>query len=508
MTAVLEPTDFIEVISAEPWRVMPHDFGEHVSEGRWRAWPHLAYVGERIADAMAEGGARLIINMPPGHGKSSLLSQWVPVWLLDNMPQRRIILASHGAELASHWGRTVRNQFERNPLLRTKLSEDSSAADRWNTPQGGGMVTTGVGGGITGWRGNDVFIDDPHPTFEAVSSSVHRERVKEWFGGTLYDRTEPGGNIIVLMHRWHEDDLAGFLIEYHNDPWQVIRLPALAEKADPLGREEGEALCPQRFGKEELLQIQGATPAPIWDAKYQQAPQSVGGGRVYAHFMPDRNEDKGLTLRDNLPLNLSLDFNYNPGMHAEIGQYDPAADLLTAVHEVHGAYMRLDDMPGKPGTGCLSSFMRLVDGLRGGKFPWPELWVFGDPAGHQNRAETTQTAWQLVQSRLTPWAAGYGKRVVFKVPRGQYPVRTRVETFNEALSDSSGYVHYKINPLNCPRLLADFKYLKADPQGLVDKTDEKLSHATEAEANRVCWLRPVRKMTIPLGRPASIAQPA
>jgi hypothetical protein len=101
----------------------------------------------------AAGGGRLIVNMPPGHGKSSFLSKWVPCWLLDLVPDWRVIMASHGAELATEWGRAVRNELEQNEHLTTRLRPDSKAAHRWHTGQGGGMYATGVGGGITGFRG-------------------------------------------------------------------------------------------------------------------------------------------------------------------------------------------------------------------------------------------------------------------------------------------------------------------------------------------------------------------
>jgi hypothetical protein len=492
----LDAADPVALLVNEPWRLEPHTHAEYISRGKWKAYAHLRYVSERVADAIVAGNGRLIVEMPPGHGKSSLLSKHVPIWLLDNLPETRLICASHGDELASHWGRMVRNEFDGNELLSTALSEDSSAADRWNTPQGGGMKATGIGGGITGWRGNVGLIDDPHPTWEKAMSPTHLAMVWDWFNGTFYDRIEPNGTIIILMHRWKEDDLVGRLIDEHAAQWDVIRLPALAEAGDPLGRAEGEALCPQRYDRDALLQMKVDVGQTVWDAKYQQNPQTIGGGRVYSHFIPSRNEDKTLRLVDRLPLHLSLDFNRNPGMHAIVGQYDPNADLFTAVHEVHGPYMKLQP--------CLDAFKLLIKKLAGGSFPWPELQVFGDPAGHQDRAETTQTAWQQVQNSLSPWMADFSKPMRMKVPRAQYPVLTRVDTFNEALTDERGDIHYKLHPVQCPRLLEDFKRLKADAMGLVDKSDEKLSHASEAEANRVCRLRPVRRMTQGVGKVGSV----
>jgi hypothetical protein len=126
--------------------------------------------------------------------------------------------------------------------------------------------------------------------------------------------------------------------------------------------------------------------------------------------------------------------------------------------------------------------------------------VFGDPAGNQNRAEVTMTAWQQVHQKLTPWMPSTASRSSFGCRPASIPVRTRIDTFNAALCDAAGVVHYKLHPTNCPRLLADLKYLKADAQGLVDKSDEKLSHASEAEANRVARLRPIIRRVQKVGR--------
>jgi hypothetical protein len=484
--------DLIE--RGELWRLEPHTFARHVSGGRWKPWPHLRYVGERVSDAVSRGGGRLIVNMPPGHGKSSFLSKWCSAWLLDNLPHWRIIVGSHGAELASDWGRTVRNEFEQNPLLTTRLREDSKAAHRWNTAHGGGMYATGVGGGITGFRANVVLIDDPHANWEEAKSVTHLRRTSEWFTGTMMDRLEPGGTVLILMHRWDEDDLTGYLVEQSDEQWEVIRLPALAEAGDPLGRQPGQALCPQRFDVPELNQLRIGVTEAVWQPKYQQNPGTVGAGRVYYRFDGVANVDRSLRLRPDLPVDVSFDFNYNPGMHAVVGQYDPAADFFTAVHEVHGPYMRLQDAPGHPGTGCLSVIVRLLEKEGGGAFPWPELRIFGDPSGHQNRAETTHTAWQQVHMRLEPFARRFGKPYRIKVGSAQFPVKSRIDCFNAALRDDGGHVHYKVHPGNCPRLMDDFKRLKPDEFGLIDKSDNKLSHASEAEANRVHWIRPIRPL--------------
>lgn len=484
----------LEAFVAESWRLEPHTFAERASYGRWRAWPHLAFIGRRVAEAIVRGNGRVIINLPPGHGKSEAISHWMPAWLLENLPEKRVILTSHSASLATHWARIVRNEFEQNLLLFTKLAADSTAAAQWNTPEGGGMFACGIGGGVTGFRANVILVDDPHPTWEEVQSLTHRRTVQEWFSGTLYDRLEPNGSIIILAHRWHEDDLPGWLIENHKDKWDVIRLPALAEPNDVLGRAEGEALCPQRFDADALKSIQRAVGDMVFSPKYQQNPTGVGSNRVYHQFSAERNVAKGdeRNHRIDLPLDVTFDFNYNPGMHAVIGQHDDAADVIKALREIHAPYMRV--------PACVEAVIAEFKRMGGGGFPWPWLEVFGDPAGNQNRPESPFTAWQQISARLGEVMKAFGKPMKMKVPSHDYGVRTRMETFNDALCDPGGVPHYFVDAEHCPRLMEDFKRLKTDVRGLIDKSDEKLSHSSEAEANRVCRVRPMRKMTMTLGR--------
>jgi hypothetical protein len=413
---------------------------------------------------------------------------------LDNRPDQRVIVTSHGAELAAHWGRTVRNELEANSRLKVKLREDSKAANRWNTPEGGGMVTAGVGGGITGFRANLILVDDPHPTWEASQSPTHRRQVNEWFAGTLADRGEPGASIVLLMHRWHEDDLAGFLIAQHPDRWQVIRMPALAETGDPLGRNPGEALCPERYTAEELEETRADVGAIVFDAKYQQNPQSVGGGRAYPSHVPAVHEDKGLVLRPDLPLQLSFDFNVNPGVHCIVGQYDTRADLFTAVHEVYGP--RLKTRP------VMAELKKLV--ARIGGWRWPEVQVFGDRNGRTEHTTTDATDYQIIAEEL----ASAGVRYRLRVQTNNPPIKRRMTSFNESLRDGRGGVHYKVNPVNCPRLCRDLRNVKEDENGLIDKSNPDLTHPSDAEGYRVTYLRPVTDIPHRTGRPATVPQPA
>lgn len=217
--------------------------------------------------------------MPPRHGKSELTSHWFPVWYLDHFPDRNIILTSYEADFASNWGRRVRNSIlEHSDQLRVRISEDSAAANRWVTTEGGGMVTAGIGGPITGRGAHVLIIDDPVKNAEEAHSKTYRDRAWEWFISTAYTRLEPGGSVIIVMTRWHEDDLVGRVLSMTDEVWEEVKLPAIAEENDPIGRKPGEALWPERYDENELKRIKNTVGSYVWNALYQQKPSPAEGG--------------------------------------------------------------------------------------------------------------------------------------------------------------------------------------------------------------------------------------
>lgn len=261
----------------ELWRSMPHTFAHKSSNQKWLKYKHIKYLSDQITPSLINGGGRFIINMPPRHGKSEFISKWVPAWYLDMFENRNIILTSYGDELANGFGRWVRNHLETNEHSRVRLKTDSQAANRFDTTMGGSMITAGVGGSITGRGGHLLICDDPIKNWEEASSTTYRSRLKDWFETTFYTRQEPNATIILLMTRWHHDDLAGYLINEHNDDWKLISLPAIAEENDPLGRNIGAALCPERYDVEALKTINDGLPDQHWLSLYQQRPTKEGG---------------------------------------------------------------------------------------------------------------------------------------------------------------------------------------------------------------------------------------
>ena len=270
-------TEIAELLD-ERWRATPARMAAQLTTGRFRRFEHIQYLDRKLAQAIARGGARIVISMPPRHGKSWLCSTYLPAWFLSLWPDKNVILASYEATFAATWGRSVRNFLqEHQATLGIRLADDSQAADRWNTTKGGGMMTAGLGGPITGKGGHLLIIDDPLKNGEEASSELIREKQIQWFQSTFYTRAEPGASIVVLMTRWHTNDLAGYLLNEHEDDWEEIRLPATAEDDDPLGRAYGEALCPERFNAENLRKIEAAVGPHTWASLYQQRPALIEG---------------------------------------------------------------------------------------------------------------------------------------------------------------------------------------------------------------------------------------
>lgn len=213
---------------------------------------------------------RLMITIPPRHGKSELASKRFPSWFIGKNPKKQIIAASYSSDLATDFGREVRNivaSIEFKHLFNIGLSADSQSANRWHTDKGGMYVAAGVGTAITG-RGADILlIDDPFKDRQEADSETTRQRVWDWYTSTAYTRLMPGGAIVVINTRWHDDDLSGRLLyeqDRGGDKWDLLNLPAINDKE--------EALWPEWFSIDRLEQIRSVLPARDWNALYQQNP--------------------------------------------------------------------------------------------------------------------------------------------------------------------------------------------------------------------------------------------
>jgi predicted phage terminase large subunit-like protein len=280
-----EPTYSLEEIGAELERrgrackeLVP--FIEY-TKPNYEAAKHHYYIAGYL-EAVERGEIkRLIINMPPRHGKSEMVTRRFPAWYLGRHPERFVISASYNADFATDFGREVRgivSSHEYQMLFPgTELRSDSRAADRWNTGKNGAYFAAGVGSGITGKGMHLGIIDDPIKDSEEANSPAHLAKVARWYRTAFKTRMMPGAAIIICMTRWAKGDLAGWVMENDGDQWVVVNLPALAEEDDPLGREIDEPLWPEWYGIEALQDLYGSSEPREWAALYQGKPVAEGG---------------------------------------------------------------------------------------------------------------------------------------------------------------------------------------------------------------------------------------
>lgn len=269
-----------------------------------------------------EGIGRLLILEPPRHGKSEQVSRHFPAWFLGRNPEMRVILTSYGAELAARNSRAARDIVDGGKFravfgeLATidveapvMISDDSRSVQAWDlaAPHRGGLQAAGIGGALTGSGAQLLIVDDPLKNREESESEAHRERVWEWWTSTAYTRLEDGAAVVGMLTRWHGDDWAGRLIramatDPAADQWVIVCLPDIWEPPsapegktfdeyrremmldgvwidaeDPLGREPGEALWPEKYGVEDLARIAANIGGYDYQALYRQTPYSRKG---------------------------------------------------------------------------------------------------------------------------------------------------------------------------------------------------------------------------------------
>ncbi len=270
----------------------PANLAEWATAGQWRRAKHLTLLNEKLLDIHLGRLKRLLVTMPPRHGKSSAISQFFPAWFIGRDPSRKVILASYEHNFAASWGAKARDVLAEfgMQVFGVRLRADRSARDDWQIDgHEGGMVCAGVGGAVTGRGASCLVIDDPVKNAEEANSKTYRERAWDWFRSTAYTRLEPGGAIVIVQTRWHEDDLAGRIRSEAEEPWTVLNLPALAEEGDSLGRAPGEGLWPERFPVVDLERIHAQIGSYWFDSLYQGRPAAPEGALFKTAWFPRRN---------------------------------------------------------------------------------------------------------------------------------------------------------------------------------------------------------------------------
>jgi predicted phage terminase large subunit-like protein len=219
-----------------------------------------------------------MVLMPPGSAKSTYCSVIFPIWWFTQHPRSSVISASHSLQLAEHFSFRVRKLIlAKRDYLGYSVAPDRRSIDSWNTNDGGEYVSIGVRGAIAGRRADLVIIDDPIKSQADAESSRQRNHIWEWYKSDVTTRLKPGGKVVLIMTRWHPDDLGGQLLEHGGAEWRVIRLPAIAEASDPLGRAVGMPLWPEWETQEDLLRKRDLIGERAWSALFQQTPLPSNG---------------------------------------------------------------------------------------------------------------------------------------------------------------------------------------------------------------------------------------
>jgi predicted phage terminase large subunit-like protein len=253
------------------------DFVKHV-------WPefiegkHHKKIADKFNQIASGKIKRLIINMPPRHTKSEFASYLLPSWMVGRRPDLKIIQTTHTTELAIRFGRkakTLMDSPEYKEVFKTRLREDSQAAGKWETEQGGEYYAAGVGSAITGRGADLLIIDDPHSEQDALNVTA-LERAYEWYTSGPRQRLQPGGAIVVVMTRWNMKDLTGMLLksqkELKSDKWEVIEFPAIMPSNKPV--------WPEYWKKEELEGVKASISIGKWNAQWMQNPTAEEGSLI------------------------------------------------------------------------------------------------------------------------------------------------------------------------------------------------------------------------------------
>lgn len=276
------------------------DFAKFTNDQYQANWHH-DLIAEALTDwANGVGPERIILCMPPAHGKSELVSRCLPAWIMGRQPNSQIIACSHTALLANDMSRDVQhimNKPEYQQLYGVQIPKRGVSTESFKIANGSSYKCAGTGGPITGKHFDFGIIDDPIKGVEAAFSSVYREKAWQWYVREFRSRRKgSGARMLLTTTRWHGDDLAGRILKAEPGKWKIINLPALAEANDPY-RDLNEPLWPSWYSQEMLLE-EKALDQYAFSALYQQRPVAEGGGDFKRHWVRDCERRNDMVLID------------------------------------------------------------------------------------------------------------------------------------------------------------------------------------------------------------------
>jgi len=249
----------------------------------------VLYLSYKIAQCVSRGYCGLLISAPPRHGKSKLATIATPLWVLENFPHLYTGVVTYGADLSEDFAREIRDYIQLNPsLLNVRLRDDATRIANFLTTKGGGLRSVGLKGTITGRGFNVLVIDDYIKEPKEAESATYLEGLWTWYRTVARTRLEPGAVIIIVATRWVRNDLHGRLMKLQEvtgrNFWEYVELPALAtddpKKPDPLGREPGDPLFPERYTKQDILDIKMEVGSRWFESMFQQNPMGDEGAVI------------------------------------------------------------------------------------------------------------------------------------------------------------------------------------------------------------------------------------
>ncbi len=449
------------------------DFVSYVKKDYLPNWHHelLASYLDRFVKGEIK---RLMVFMPPQHGKSELVSRMLPAFILGKQPKAKIVLASYSSTLASSFNRECQRYIDteeyHDVFPETTLSSSNvvTVAGNWlrnseifeTVGFGGFLKTVGVGGSLTGTPADFAIIDDPVKDSIEASSATYQMRNWDWYNDVLSTRLHNNSRVLITQTRWDESDLSGLLLrkqeEIGGGDWVILNLPALKENndnpEDP--REIGEALWPERHSKERILQIQKQS-IRTFQSLYQQNPQpSEVGGEFYKMFRVALNVRK-VEYNPALPLHLTFDFNVNPGMHASVWQIENVKDKSGQIKKIARKIKEIITKSPRNNTkGVCSEFKRI--------FPKHDtgLFIYGDPSGNNEdtRSEKGFNDYRIITTELKDYKPS------LRVEKKHPAVVMRGNFINSVFEGTISDLEFIIGDNNAGTI-KEYQYLKEDSDG-------------------------------------------
>lgn len=387
------------------------------------------YASVRIANAITKGNGRLIVSMPPRHGKTRLITETTLPWYIQKYPGRHTMLISYNQEFADEIGGKAKDIITKHSdLFNYKIRADRARVEQFETNTGNIIRFSGINTGQTGKGAHLVIIDDYIKGIDAALSPTERESMWHKFLANIFSRLEPGATIIIVATRWHSDDLIGRLLQKMRDKWEYICFPAICETdGDLIGRKKGDVLFPERYPMERLDEIRALeTGTTIFEALYQQQPIDTNTQLANAAWL--KQLDAGNRWLEELTEVRAWDFamtegggDYTCGTKAGRkgltrnmfirnvvkAQLGPAKieQLIRRVAVADGVHVPvlLEQEPGSQAAGLIEHYKTNV---------LPEFEVFGIPAGNRSKVSKAQPFLAAAESGSVfmedgPWNASF-----------------------------------------------------------------------------------------------------